>query len=138
MSEIANLWCLIIDDEQNPVDGCFRVQLPLDACAEDLKLKAKEEKATVLAGVDSARLKVWKLTHPKRVEESEKEQVVRGKLIQGVQLIEEEDVARANDPPAAWSLTPACGLSNGTDLNSDELSFLVQMPAAPGTLRSLY
>jgi hypothetical protein len=133
--ETFDLWCLVIDHNQEPIGSCFLVSdLPRHACVEHLRKKVKKEKPNVLANVDTDHLKVWKVENPESVH-STKELL---EYITRIQFYEDEDAGSADNTPAARSLFPTTPLLDIIPLEDNKLSFLIQIPSDPGTSQSMY
>ncbi|KZT02786.1 uncharacterized protein LAESUDRAFT_388704 [Laetiporus sulphureus 93-53] len=60
MATLMDIWCLLIDHKKEPIGTLFTVKISSDADVNDLRAKVKEKRSVDTAGVDSARLIVWR------------------------------------------------------------------------------
>jgi hypothetical protein len=58
------VWCLLVDHENRPTGGPFKVQVSPETDVADLKKMVKDEVSPLLADAAAAELDVWKCTDP--------------------------------------------------------------------------
>jgi hypothetical protein len=136
--QTAELWCLIINDEQppKPIGTCIRFKLPLGACAQDLLEKIKENDPSF---PPLHLLKVFKAEEPRPLSEVNKPPQ---RLLEYTTKLQLSYTDAYGDEPT-HNASVARFLSHDESLSPDGIAwgdrmlhFLVQIPSVPGTSQS--